>query len=393
MTARHMDAPLSIYIHIPFCETRCSYCAFNVHTGMEDRIPAYVAALQHELRLVAGSRPNLAAHTVYFGGGTPSLLPADCYRDILSCLRDSFTLADDAEISLEANPNDLSLDYLRQLRQAGINRLSIGMQSATDKILRLFDRRHDLAQVAESVAAAKAAGFDNFSLDVIFGSPDETLAEWQATVKAVISYAPTHISMYGLELKGGTPLRQRVDAGDLPAPDDDRFADMYESASAALAAASYEQYEISNWTRPGYECRHNLQYWRNLAWLGIGVGAHGFAAGMRYTVMASPDRYIAALASPKIKPMRFPLSPAVAKAQPVTAADDLYETVMMGLRLTREGINREAFRRRFHVDFVERFADALPKLQALGLIEIDAERVRLSEKGRLLSNAVIRELV
>ena len=303
------DIPLSIYLHIPFCETRCTYCAFNVYTDMADRIPAYVDALCRELRFVAAANPHVLTRTIYFGGGTPSLLPVSDYRELLECLRQNFALADDVEISLEANPNDLSVACLEQLRRLGINRLSIGMQSATDRILRLFDRRHDLSQVEKAVAAARAAGFDNVNLDVIFGSPDETLAEWKATLDAVIDFAPDHVSMYGLELKGGTPLRHAVDAGFLPKPDDDAFADMYEMASDALAAAGYEQYEISNWSRHGLACRHNLQYWRCLPYLGLGAGAHGLAAGYRYSVIArSPivisPRCAMEIAKPCLSPCR-----------------------------------------------------------------------------------------
>ena len=199
--------------------------------------------------------------------------------------------------------------------------------------------------------------------------------------------------MYGLELKGGTRLRQQVDLGELPQPDDDDFADMYENASAALAASAYDQYEISNWRRPGKACRHNLQYWRNLDYLGIGAGAHGFAGGCRYSNIAAPERYIAALTDGVAAAEQSLPTPAVAKSVPVTAEDDLYETIMMGLRLTNEGINRARFRRRFDYDFVARFPQATRRLRAAGLLEVSAERVRLSQAGRLLSNLVIREFV
>ena len=390
-----MDAqtPLSIYIHIPFCQTRCTYCAFNVYTDLDALIPAYVEAVCAELEQVAPKLPQRRAHTLYFGGGTPSRLAADFYDKIIGCVQSCFQLADEAEISLEANPDDLSLAYLRGLRRLGVNRLSIGMQSASPGILRLFGRRHDLATVAQAMDCARAAGFDNVNLDLIFASPGETLSDWTITLEALLAFAPEHVSMYGLELKGGTDLRLRVDAGQLPRPDDDLFADMYELASERLAGAGYQQYEISNWSRAGRECRHSLQYWRNLPYLGIGAGSHGFARGLRYVNVATPGKYIQALRQGRPADDEMPLTPAAAQIKTVNREDDLYDTIMMSLRMTGEGIHRQRFVSRFGVDIVEAFPAALRKLQALDLVRVEPDRLRLSQRGRLLSNAVIRELV
>ncbi len=387
------DAPLSIYIHIPFCSVRCSYCAFNTYTDLNRLIPDYVDALCRDLVFAARHNPHETVHSVYFGGGTPSLLPAEQFGRLLDQLRCSFALPSDCEISLEANPDNLTGGYLKDLRRLGFNRLSIGMQSADAAILRMFDRQHDLAAVAAAMNAARRAGFDNVNLDVIFASPNETLADWRRTVETVLQFEPEHVSMYGLELKGGTVLRQRVDAGELPKPDDDLFADMYELASAYLEAGGYCQYEISNWRRPGKECRHNLQYWRNLAYIGVGAGAHGFAGGYRYSTIAAPERYISALGGEMAKPAPFPLTPAVAKYSLLDAAEEMYETVMMGMRLTREGIDLPRFMARFGRDFLDIFAPSVARLEALGLIETTSDRLRLSRAGRLLSNAVIREFV
>ena len=386
-------SPLSIYIHIPFCETRCTYCAFNVYTDLHDLIPAYVNAVCDELRIVASQNASALVHTVYIGGGTPSLLKPGFFQQILERLRSDFNFVRDVEVTMESNPNDLATPYLGELRALGINRLSIGMQSATPKILRLFDRRHDLDAVRASVAAAREAGFANVNLDIIFGSPGESFVEWEETVGSLLCFAPEHVSMYGLELKGGTQLRLQVDAGAVPSPDDDLFADMYEYASKRLASAGYQQYEISNWSLPNLECRHNLQYWRNLPYLGIGAGAHGFAGGYRYSNIASPIKYIGALKGISQWGVEFPLTPAVSKSIRVDTQDDLYETVMMGMRLTEEGMNRAIFESRFGTDIVEMFPEELAKLESLGLLTVESDRVRISQKGRLLSNAVIRELV
>ena len=291
------ESKLSIYIHIPFCTVRCGYCAFNTYTDLEHLIPEYVDALCSELSFAAMQVRDKRVHTVYFGGGTPSLLSPRQFEQILSQVSRLYCIDDEAEWSLEANPDDLSEPYLRDLCKLGVNRLSIGMQSANAAILKMFDRQHDLAAVETAVRDARRAAIDNINLDVIFASPGETLADWKQTVAALLRFTPDHISMYGLELKGGTRLRQQVDAGDLARPDDDVFADMYEFASTALATAGFDQYEISNWCRPGKECRHNLQYWRNLEYVGVGAGAHGFTGGCRYSTIASPERYVAALSN------------------------------------------------------------------------------------------------
>ena len=387
-----VQAPLSIYAHIPFCSARCSYCAFNTYIDLDHLIPAYVAALCNEFRLAGSSSPHSQVHSLYFGGGTPSLLSVDQFAQLLEAAADSFPLADDIEISLEANPDDLSFAWLRELRALGCNRLSIGMQSANAEILRLFERQHDIRAVADAVAAARVAKFDNLNLDVIFGSPGESMADWRDTVEILLAFAPEHISMYGLELKGGTELRQRVDASQLPQPDDDLFADMYEYAGDKLSGCGYTQYEISNWSRDGKRCRHNMQYWRNHDYIGLGAGSHGYAAGIRYSTIAAPQRYIEALET-SVDALPFPLTPAVAKHSRQSYEDELYDTLMMGLRLTDEGINRAGFQARFGQDMVEMFPLAVEKLAAGKLIEVDRERIRLSPAGYLLSNGVIREFV
>ena len=387
--------PLSIYLHIPFCSVRCSYCAFNTYTDLESLIPAYVEALRREIEHLAEYNPHSTVGTIFFGGGTPSLISTQQYRLIFHTLRDCFDFVDDVEISLESNPNDLTVDYLSELRDVGFNRLSIGMQSSTEKILKLFDREHDSQMVVDAMQCARRAGFDNVNLDVIFASPHETMDDWKHTVTMLKTLNPEHISMYGLELKGGTDLRLKVDSGELPQPDDDLFADMYEYASDEFSQFGYEQYEISNWCKPNRECQHNLQYWRNLPYAGLGAGAHGFAGGYRYSTITAPQRYVNTLLSDtESQPnLTFPLTPAVAKSTQVERDDDLYETIMMGLRLTKEGLERSAFKRRFGDDFVEMYPDGVERFIKMGLLNVTDERVHLTDAGRLLSNSVIREFV
>jgi oxygen-independent coproporphyrinogen-3 oxidase len=383
---------LSLYIHIPFCTTMCSYCAFNTYTGIENIIPQFVDALVKEVRFAGKNNPNLPVGTIFFGGGTPSLLSVNQYKIIFEALHENFRIVNAAEVSIESNPNDLSFDYLRGLREVGINRLSMGMQSASQKILTLFKREHDTNTVTEAIAHAKRAGFDNISIDIIFGAPHQTMAEWEETLDKVISFDIQNVSAYNLIVEGGTPLKAQIDKGLLPTPDDDLAADMYDFMTEKLATANFEQYEISNWAQAGFESQHNLQYWRNYQYLGLGPGAHGYAGGVRYIVNRHPQKYIDALATTD-KILKFPRTPAVSKATVVDRTNEMSETIMMGLRMTKEGIQRQTFKERFDADIVELHADAIKKHQDYGLLYVDDKVVRLTQAGRLLSNAVIRDLI
>lgn len=384
--------PLSLYLHIPFCRTLCTYCAFNTYAGMEASIEPFIAALIEEIRCLGESQPGLRVGTIFFGGGTPSLIMVEQYQRLFAAIHAIFDVAADAEISLEANPNDLSANYLAGLRQTGFNRLSIGMQSANPAELRLFNRRHDVQMVINAVEMARTTGFDNLNLDLIYGIPYQTLADWHNTLSLATALRPDHISLYGLELKGGTPLTQDVKTGKLPSPDDDLAADMYDLATTMLATAGLAQYEISNWSKPGKQARHNLQYWRNLPYAGLGPGAHGYAGGLRYTVMRLPQRYMAAMQKSD-KKYPFPRTPATAKAVRVSRETEIAETIMMGLRLTREGIQREVFKTRFGVDMLELHRPTIEKFVRHGMLYVDDTVIRLTEKARLVSNGVIRELI
>jgi oxygen-independent coproporphyrinogen-3 oxidase len=360
---------------------------------MDAIIPEFVAAFIKELAYPALSQPQMPVHTIFLGGGTPSLLTPEQYQQIFAAIHEHYAVAPAAEISLEANPNDLSLDYLAGLRAAGFNRLSIGMQSAIEQELRLYNRRHDGAMVAAAVDMAKAAGFNNISLDLIYGTPHQTLPDWEMTLATAIGYQPQHISLYGLELKGGTPLTKDVKMGKLPQPDDDLAADMYDMATEKLAQAGFEQYEISNWCLPGFAAQHNLQYWHNLPYLGFGPGAHGYAGGCRTIVMRLPQRYIAALQDQNEKKIIFPRTPATSKITRVTREADIAETIMMGLRLTKEGIQRAVFAARFGVDMLDLHRPTIEKFVNYGLLEVTPNLIRLTQAGRLVSNAVIREMI
>lgn len=387
-----IDESLAIYLHIPFCSTKCTYCAFNTYTNLQQLIPAFVEALTKEVTIVGEGNPYQDVISIYFGGGTPSLLSPLQLESIVDALYRNFPIKKSCEITFEANPNDLSLSYLRDIHSLGINRLSIGMQSANPSELKLFDRRHDVAEVGYAVDCARQAGFRNVNLDLIYGVPGQSLKDWNHSLRHALSLQPEHISLYALGLEEGTPLKNWVEGGRLPMPDDDLAADMYDLATDVMADKGFVQYEISNWAKPGYESRHNLQYWRNLPYIGLGPGAHGYAAQLRYSTLLSPQRYIKCLDDSEGL-SQFPETPATAEKIRVDRVNEISETVITGLRLLQDGIVREAFLKRFGVDIVTHYEGKLTKFVDHHLLAIDSETVKITKEGRLLSNLIFRELV
>ncbi|MDD5467387.1 MAG: radical SAM family heme chaperone HemW [Anaerolineales bacterium] len=390
----------SLYLHVPFCHHRCGYCDFNTYAGLEGLIPAYVQALRREIELLASSagRP-LQAGTVYFGGGTPSLLTPTQLETILIKLAECFSMEGGVEVTLEANPGTVTLDYLRQVRSLGVNRLSLGVQSADADELRFLEREHTFEDVQRSVAWARAANVTNLSLDLIFGLPGQSLADWKRSLQAALELAPEHISLYALSIEHGTPLHARLLRGEVGSPDPDAAADMYEWASECLVGAGYEQYEISNWARRETSgellaCRHNLQYWRNLPYLGFGAGAHGYSDGWRTVNVLSPAAYIQRCQSGIA--LDFPRTPATTHIQAVDRVAEIGETMMMGLRLTQEGVQASAFEGRFGEALETKFGRQIADLVAKGLLEwasAPGERLRLTQRGRLLGNQVFVNFV
>ncbi len=386
------DSPLSLYLHIPFCGIKCTYCAFNTYIHLESLIEPFTDALCREIEIAGLSKPDQPVGTIYVGGGTPSLLTPEQIKRLLTTIYAHFEVLPDVEISMESNPSDIHRDYMGALRQLGINRLSIGMQSSDNNELVLFGRRHDNDAVVRAVSAARQGGFDNLNLDLIYGFPHQTLQSWDASLQQMIALQPEHVSLYALGLEEGTAMYSWVARGRLPVPDDDLAADMYDLATDMLAGAGYEQYEISNWSKSGYECRHNLQYWRNLPYPGFGPGAHGYADGVRYATILSPRRYIRAMET-NIQPFVFPRTPATDQLSIVDRETEIAETLLMGLRLTKEGIQRGTFQQRFGVDLLTIHEHLIKRFVGNGLLYVDDEVVRLTQDGRLLSNMIFRELV
>ncbi|GAB4522130.1 MAG: radical SAM family heme chaperone HemW [Anaerolineales bacterium] len=385
-----------LYLHLPFCRHRCAYCDFNTYAGLDDLIPQYARALQGEIRFL-GERttPPLRVDTVFLGGGTPSLLPLDTLEGILCTLGDSFSLTGDAEISLEANPGTVDLDYLRGLRALGVNRLSFGVQSANPDELRLLERIHNYPQAIQAVRWARRAGFENINLDLIFGLPYQSLEAWQRSLELALGLHAEHLALYALTLEHGTPMQRWVGRGLMPLPDPDLAADMYEWAAERLAQAGYMQYEISNWAcDAAHACRHNLHYWRGEPYLGLGAGAHGYAEGVRTVAARSPQAYIRRLDAPAARSLAFPRTPATVEAHRLTPVEEMGEYMMMGLRLTQEGVSARGFAARFGLPLEAAYGAQISRLIALGLLEWCGEdRLRLTAGARLLGNQVFMAFV
>ncbi len=351
----------------------------------------YAEAVAREAALWTPELAGRRVETVFFGGGTPSLLPLDLMAAIVAALRASFYLDPAAEVSLEANPGTVDAAHLTGLRRLGFNRVSFGVQSFHDDELRLLERIHDARAVEDAYRWARDAGFDNVNLDLIYGLAGQTMASWQANLEAALALGPNHLSLYALTLEEGTPLTRDVKRGRSAGPDLDLQADMFEWNRARLADAGYGQYEVSNWARPGRECRHNLVYWRNGDWLGLGAGAHSHLFGERFAAAPSPSRYIALVGeqhaavversevdgAPRMRQTTF--------REPYDRARERSETVILALRL-REGLDLAAFEHRFGVAVGEAFPEALADTLALRLTEVVEGRLRLRDEAVLLGD-------
>ena len=384
---------LSLYLHIPFCTVKCSYCAFNVYVNQNHLIEPFVDVLCQEIEWVSNSNPGHVVHTIYFGGGTPTLLTSSQYARILDTIHTHFSVLPTAEITTEANPDDLTdTDKLLVLYDLGIRRLSIGVQSTHQSQLELFGRLHNTDTVTQAVENARAAKFENISLDLIYGIPQQTMEMWEQTLQHTLTLSPEHLSLYALGVEPKTAMEYWIRQNKLDAPDDDLAADMYEQATTVLGEVGYIQYEIANWAKPGFESQHNKQYWQNQPYLGLGPGAHGYAGGVRYVVEHSPHRYIKAMEQ-KIENLPFPLTPAVIEQTKVTRQDELEETIMMGLRLLEDGISLAAFKQRFDVDLLEIRGDVIRQYEKLGMVQVNDARLRLTPAGRFVSNRILRDLI
>ncbi|TQJ32070.1 radical SAM family heme chaperone HemW [Microbacterium sp. SLBN-146] len=372
------------YLHVPFCRVRCGYCDFNTYTATElrgarqdDYADTLLREVEQARRLLSTAGELRPASTVFFGGGTPTLLPAGDLGRMLAGVVDAFGLVDGAEVTVEANPDTVTDAVATELAESGVTRLSIGMQSAVPHVLRALDRTHDPANVATAVAAARHAGLD-VSLDLIYGAPGETLEDWRISLETALALAPDHISAYALIVEDGTKLARQIRRGEVPMPDDDVQADMYELADDLLGAGGYDWYEVSNWSRgTEHRSRHNLAYWTGADWWGFGPGAHSHVAGTRFWNVKHPAAYAQRLASDA--------TPAIGRETPDAAARDL-ERVLLRTRI-REGLPVSALQ--------DEGRHAVAALIADGLVDGPAAvrgRIVLTRRGRLLADAVVRAL-
>jgi len=379
---------VSLYLHIPFCHTRCYYCDFNTYAGILPLREPYVRALLTEIEL-AGKLAQSAdgtsrrSRTIFFGGGTPSLLTVTQITRLLNACRRAFAVDEDAEITLEANPGTLSFEQLAGLHAAGINRLSMGAQSFDAELLKVLGRIHSPAEITQAVHNARAAGFTSINLDFMFGLPGQTMRHWQATLDQALALHPDHFSLYSLIIEEGTPFYTWTHEGRITPGDEDLCADMYEYADELLQAAGYENYEISNWARPGHQSRHNLTYWQNLPYLGLGAGAHSYFAGKRFFNVLDPQQYINLL--------RMRQRPE-AESDTIDRVQEMSETAFLALR-TAQGLHLPTFEERFAEPFTRFVGNRLRTVEEAGLLEQENGWLRLSKRGRLLGNEVFLRLL
>ncbi len=380
--------PEAAYIHIPFCVSKCSYCDFSSYPGLEAIFPDYVRALITEIKRTADSKNGRlpsepALGTVYFGGGTPTLLPASDLVAVLGVIRHFLGLAPDAEVTVEANPGTVHLPKLSRLRQAGFNRLSLGVQSLDDDYLRLIGRAHSRLQALDAYEAARQAGFENVSIDLMFALPGQTLDHWEHTLETALQLWPKHISLYELSIEEGTRFSEMTAEGKLPPADEDIQLAMYELAIDKLTAEGYEHYEVSNFARPGFRSRHNQVYWLNHAYHGFGAGATSYVGGIRARRYPDPRQYIAAIESG---------ADAIDSSEKLDEEARLGETIVQGLRMI-EGVEIERLRRETGLDPLTHYESQIEDLKSRGLLEMADGRLFVTRSGLLLLNDVAREFV
>ncbi len=371
-----MSDVAALYIHIPFCKRKCKYCSFISFDSRINDTPVYIDALNKELELRMG---DYRIESVYVGGGTPSLLSPEQITDILTTARKFYRIDYDAEISLEANPVTINLKYLSDIKAAGINRISIGIQSFNNNELSMLGRIHSSEDALNSIKDARSSGFRNLNIDLIYGLPGQTVGDWKDNLLKAIELDPEHISLYALTLEPEEVLFKEIEAGKLPEICADTAASQYELAEELLQKHGYVHYEISNWAKPGRECRHNLVYWQGGEYLGAGVAAHSYLGKRRSANTGDMDKYIDALAQNILPPQDVD--------EIIDPELEIAESIILGLRLCN-GINLNDFEKRCGIDIIKGYKHRIDELSCYGLIEYDNVNIKLTPRGRLLGNEV-----
>jgi oxygen-independent coproporphyrinogen-3 oxidase len=369
--------PIGLYVHVPFCVSKCAYCDFASYAGREADIPRYVDAVIREITRRGAETGHPNADTIFLGGGTPSLLDEFQVTRILDALFEAFPIEKGAEITCECNPGTLTTPLAQALRKAGVNRLSMGAQARQARLLRLIGRIHNWEKVIASVEIARKAGFDNINLDLMFGLPSQTVSDVRETLEAAIALSPTHLSCYGLIVEEGTPICRDITVGKLALPDEEVDRDMYELARQTLAEHDFHQYEISNFAREGYACRHNVGCWTRVPYLGFGCAAHSFFEGCRTMNPSKIDAYLAGEEP---------------KTEQISKEEARFESMMLGLRITR-GVKNGDFTHMHGMSIREAFGEKLDKPINGGLLEWHEGALRLTRLGMDLQNSVLVDLM
>jgi oxygen-independent coproporphyrinogen-3 oxidase len=376
---------IAIYVHIPFCIQKCGYCDFNAYRYRAGIVGPYLAALRQEITHTAAETvlSDAVVPSIYFGGGTPSTLDPSELMDLLTLIRSRFPVQPAAEVTVEVDPGTIALAGLEPLRAAGFNRISIGVQAFDDDLLRSLSRIHTAADARHALAWARRAGFTDLNLDLIFGLPGQSLPAWETSLREAVSFAPTHLSVYGLTIEAGTPFFRRQQQGRLSLPDDEVQVAMFERADELLTAAGYRHYEISNYALPGWRSQHNLHYWHHGEYLGFGAGAHSYLDRQRWENERLPARYMRALAERRS---------AAREPECIDGGLRVHEGLMLGLRL-EEGIDLGEFMTRYGVDIETVYAEPLIELGQGGYVQLGSGRLRLTHSGRLVADAVLSRLL
>lgn len=373
----------ALYLHVPFCARKCYYCDFNTYVARPEVWERFVQALVREIRALGRLYPDTVLETVYAGGGTPSLLSCRQWQQIFEALRGSFHLASDAEISLEANPGTVDREKLHVLRELGVNRLSIGAQSFNRELLRRLGRSHGPEEIVHSVELARSVGGFSLNLDLMFGIPGQTMEDWRQSLAAAVGLGPDHLSAYGLKVEEGTPYSRWYDQGVLDLPSEDLEAKMYTALMEFMDKAGYEQYEISNFARPGARCRHNLVYWSNEPYLAAGPGAHGYVDGVRYVVVRNVPVYME---------LAWEGSSTVEEHHEVSDEEEMEDTMILGLRLL-EGVGDDRFAQRHGRSLFDVFSGPVERYLRSGLLVQEGSRVRLAREALWISNEVLQSFL
>lgn len=371
---------LGIYIHIPFCASKCYYCDFcSTSAAKREKIDAYIGALTSEIKAFANGRnKKIKVDTLYFGGGTPTLLSVENFADVLSCVSECFELLPDSEITAEANPKTADFDKLFSMRELGINRLSIGMQSVHDNELKALGRIHKFKDFESFYADARRAGFDNISVDIMYGIPEQTMESFEESVRALVRLSPEHISSYCLKIEEGTRFYQKRES--LTLPDEDIVCDMYDNMGNILRSAGYNKYEISNFSKSDRESRHNLKYWKYDDYIGFGSGAHSFFEGRRFANSRDIDGYIATSGLGTRESEEI-----------ISQSEAENEYVMLGMRLSR-GIDISEYQSRFGKNFFKEFGKKFQKFSPEYVI-LSENNCKFTEKGMFVSNYILSEIL